>query len=644
MIPQNQSATPLDAWCIARLTAGKTHDQPIGRVSASVRTLVQQLADAPLESRAQVWEDFTSGLPEEVAVDLLSAVVAVNPDDPAPEDDGWETPRLEKPVHVNPFPVEIYPEPVERLVRQGAKAIGCPADFLGMTVLAVAGAAIGRSVSLRIKDGYFASSAFYIANVGKPGDGKSPAMSEVVLPLWRIDEEEHKKFKEAMAEYERGREAFEEAKKNARRVNQATKCRRRSDDGDDLDDDDEVAEAADPAPASVQPIRPILSRGVIDDFTTESLAPLLTDNPRGLLVTKDELSGLMGSLNQYRSGKGADRQILLSVWSGQPFIVDRKGNIDGIPIRVPHPFLGIVGGVQPELLGELNESKNRNDGFVDRILFAYPDPVPKGGWTDDGVPNETKVDWAEIVKRLWERPLIPTEGRLCPFVVKFTPEAKVLWRGWFNSHHDEQNADDFPDWLRGPWAKFDQYAARIALTLHMLRWSADPMRSEAVIPDVGAESMRDAVRLVDYLKHQTRRVRSIMNVAEKGNDGGEYVQTILRWIRRNRLESFSERDLIRNFPRFSDRAKDCHAALEWLVQRHCLRQRPEQARPNGRRGRKPSPNYDVNPRLIAALEGRTTLPRLDDSTRASAIVKIVNSASEERSWDGKEGSDVCPPF
>jgi hypothetical protein len=52
-----------------------------------------------------------------------------------------------------------------------------------------------------------------------------------------------------------------------------------------------------------------------------------------------------------------------------------------------------------------------------------------------------------------------------------------------------------------------------------------------------------------------------MRVKTKGNDGGESDQTILKWVGRNGLDSFFERDLNRNFPRFSERPKELRAAL-----------------------------------------------------------------------------------
>jgi len=616
----------------------------IRRASGPLRPLIERMAQASEEEREGIWEEHLAALPEEDSNALIGAVAEANPGDPAPDDDGWGAPELEKPVPVEPFPVDIYPETVARLIHQGARSIGCAPDFLGMTVLAVAGAAIGRSVSLLIKEGYFASAVFYVANIGKPGDGKSPAMNAVVRPLWGIDEEEHKRFKEAKADYERDLDAYEEAKKKGRsRPAKAKPKRDKTKEVEELDEDGEDTEDFDSPTETITPIRPILRRCAVDDATTESLALILADNPRGVLVTKDELTALMGSLNQYKSGRGSDRQFFLSAWSGSPIVVDRKGNVGREPIRVPHPYLGIVGGMPPDMFGELAEAKGRDDGFIDRMLFVFPDPLPKAGWSDEGIPRETSEAWAEIVRALWNRPLASVEGKECPNVIKFTPSAKAAWRAWYNSHHAEQNADDFPDWLRGPWAKMEQYAARIALTLHMLQWVVDPFRPETTTSEIESHTMKRVVRLVDYLKSHLRRVHSTMRVGSKGNDGGEYVQTILKWIRRSLQDSFSVRDLTRNFPRLGERPKELQSALSWLEARRCIHRR-ETEKQAGRPGRKPSPMFDVNPRLLPMLEGRSAEEPPAGSGLDSESVNYVNSAEESATQDQKEDDDDLIPF
>ena len=49
--------------------------------------------------------------------------------------------------------------------------------------------------------------------------------------------------------------------------------------------------------------------------------------------------------------------------------------------------------------------------------------------------------------------------------------------GMVHAHHAEQEADDFPDALEGPWGKLEAYAARLALILHLMDLASDPTRA-----------------------------------------------------------------------------------------------------------------------------------------------------------------------
>src|SRR5262249_12000466 len=106
--------------------------------------------------------------------------------------------------------------------------------------------------------------------------------------------------------------------------------------------------------------RPVMRRCIASDTTTESLCLLLNENPRGLLMIKDELSGLVAGLNQSKAGgKGHDRQIYLGLWAGEPVMVDRKSDRTGEPLYVHDPFVAIVGGIQPAVLDRLRGDGHR---------------------------------------------------------------------------------------------------------------------------------------------------------------------------------------------------------------------------------------------------------------------------------------------
>jgi hypothetical protein len=53
-----------------------------------------------------------------------------------------------------------------------------------------------------------------------------------------------------------------------------------------------------------EPESPVLERVVTGDVTIEKLAALLEDNPKGLLVSRDELGGWLASFTRYKGGAG----------------------------------------------------------------------------------------------------------------------------------------------------------------------------------------------------------------------------------------------------------------------------------------------------------------------------------------------------
>src|SRR4051812_21110128 len=95
--------------------------------------------------------------------------------------------------------------------------------------------------------------------------------------------------------------------------------------------------------------KPRLVHVLTTDATLEGLKVALENSP-GVCFAVDELAGWVRAQNQYKGGKGDDRQQLLSMWTCMFIVTTRKGA--GTTI-IPEPFLSICGGIQPDLLGEL---------------------------------------------------------------------------------------------------------------------------------------------------------------------------------------------------------------------------------------------------------------------------------------------------
>src|SRR5262249_20121019 len=201
------------------------------------------------------------------------------------------------------------------------------------------------------------SPRFYAANVGDPASGKTPAMDTVVKPYHAVQLRVIKEFKDAKAEYEKAQADREQVAKENRAL------------------PEDQRQPLPPLPT--EPARP--ERFVTVDVTVESLAPILEENPRGLLNQQDEGVAWVRGMGQYKNGRGNDRQFWLATWSGKSHLVDRKTQ-NGVPISIPRPFVNVICGMPPDMLGELADCRGRNDGFLDRILFAFPRCAGAADW------------------------------------------------------------------------------------------------------------------------------------------------------------------------------------------------------------------------------------------------------------------------
>ena len=122
---------------------------------------------------------------------------------------GADPPRVAAPGRAVPPGYSALP--ARDLAEAAAESIGCPVDFPAVAILAAASGIIGRSVILRVKPGYFVSASLYVALVGSPSSGKSPALRAALAPVWRIGQELHDEWRAAMERWneapddERGR-------------------------------------------------------------------------------------------------------------------------------------------------------------------------------------------------------------------------------------------------------------------------------------------------------------------------------------------------------------------------------------------------------------------------------------------------------
>jgi hypothetical protein len=266
------------------------------------------------------------------------------------------------PAPYQPFPVDAIPQPVQDYIVQGARALGCDPAFLALPALAVLASAIGNTRVIRLKRTWTEPSIVWSAVVAESGTLKSPAFRKVVGHLFHIQTEFWADYQAKEKEYRKLLEEFRAA-------------RRRADEPEDI--------------GGLTPEPPRARRVVCNDSTIEKLAELLEDNPRGLLVARDELAAWVGSFSRYKGSQGGtDLPNWLELFHAGFLSIDRKTG-DRKTIIVPRASVSVTGGIQPATLGRVLTPSSWIRGC--RPAFSWPCPrtPPKSGPRPRSTPGSS---------------------------------------------------------------------------------------------------------------------------------------------------------------------------------------------------------------------------------------------------------------
>ena len=376
-----------------------------------------------------------------------------------------------------PFPTDALPQPVRRFVRTGAQAVGCDPSYFALPMLTALAAAIGNTRRIELKRGWAAPPILWTAVVGESGTAKTPAFRIVMRPIRQREQRALAQHAEALADY-RQQLVRHEAELAAWKRDRL---------------------AGEPPLA---PGEPQAQRSIVSDATVEALAPILLANPRGLLLACDELAGWLGSFDRYSSGKGKDAAHWLSMHAGDSIVVDRK---TGEPrtIFVPQAAVCVTGGIQPGTLRRALGIEHRESGLAARLLLSCPPRTAKR-WTEAEIDLQTEADIARLFDRLYElEPLSDDNGQGRPAMVELTSDAKALWTNYYDGHGQEQV--ELEGDLAAAWSKLEEYAARLALVIHLTRWAAAD-RTLKTSEAADAASVSAGIRLAQWFKGEARRV------------------------------------------------------------------------------------------------------------------------------------------
>jgi hypothetical protein len=445
---------------------------------------------------------------------------------------------------VLPFPVGILPPVVCRFVACAARTIGCDPSQVAAPLLTAMAAAIGNTHRIELKAGWTEPPVLWMAIVGESGTHKTPAFKAALGPLKAAEAREQKAYAARCAAWE------EEQSLNPKNGSR----------------------------------RPVAKRHVVGDTTVEALAPILSANPRGILVGRDELAGWMTSFDRYaKSGRtSADSPQWLSMHSGEALSVDRKTG--PMPtIFVPSACVWIVGGIQPGILAKVMVQEHKDSGLLARMLFVMPPRRPRR-WSDAEMDPAVEATLRALFGRLLALTAATDEnGDPRPHILRLTQDARAAWATFYNSHarEQEQLADD----EAAAWSKLEGYAARFALIIHLLRRETnDPALEGSDIVD--RNSVDAGVALAAWFGSETRRVYATLSETSAQKS----TRRLLELIERHG-GSTSARELVQRCRAYKDVAQAELALRALADQGHGTWAAAKRSGPGG----PPAPRFTLHP-------------------------------------------------
>lgn len=497
----------------------------------------------------------------------------------------WPAPEP-LPVGLLPVPAmqaELLPETFTPWLTDIADRMQCPLDYPAIGALVTLAAAVGNQIAIRPKrhDDWTVIPNLFGAVIGRPGVLKSPALEESLKPLKRLAIKAREAYQQAMKEWELDR-ITADAKKDKLKddVKKAVKSDQEVDKDAlrlQLDELDEM-------------VAPTERRFIINDSTVEKVGELLNQNPRGLLLFRDELVGWLRTLD--RDGHEGDRAFYLEAWNGQgDFTYDRivRGTL-----HIQTVTLSVLGGIQPgplsAYLRAVLTGGQGDDGLLQRFqLMAYPD-VSEHWENIDRYPNTASKNRAfEIFEKLSHLDVaeagafLPDEKEAIPYL-RFAEDAQHLFDSWHKDLELELRSGkiDHPA-LEAHLSKYRSLMPSLALLFHLV----DRVDGRTDQNGVSLEAAAKAAAWCSYLIEHAKRVYGMAIDAT-----AHLAKSIADHITQGDLpDPFKARDLYRKHWTGLSSPKEIADPLNLLAELHWVR--PVEISTGGRS----TTHYLINPKV-----------------------------------------------
>jgi hypothetical protein len=523
--------------------------------------------------------------------DLDRRGLARSGNDHEPQVEEWDEPeQLPEPQQLNvpALPEGLLPTPLSPWLQDIAERLCLPLEMVAAPALVSLGALVGRSVGIcpKEQDDWLVVPNLWGGVIARPGWMKTPAIGEAMRPLQQLATIAHEEIQLKLDETGAREDCLQAQIDGIKQKIRGAVARGNVDELPSLEI--ELAQLKN----ALRESKVTEPRYMTQDPTVEKLGELLQQNPRGLLLLRDELSGWLRTLD--KPGREGEREFYLEAWNGtQPFTFDRIGRGT---VHIPSTTVSIFGGIQPGKLRAYVSSAMTNghgaDGLLQRFqVLVWPDSIPQ--WKNiDRAPNASALNTAfEIFQFLDQQ--VPAhwgeeigEVRGIP-ALRFDPEAQEFFNSWRDRLEQRLRSDEMAgrDAFESHLAKYRSLMPSLALLHHLVDVAAGTTSNPTNVGLIHAEV---AAAWCDFLEAHADKIyaaegpeSAALALGRRILEGKVQNGTTCREIYRQNWANLENRERVK-------------MALEVLEEAHWVR---VEERSPGAEGGRPLLRVIINPKL-----------------------------------------------
>lgn len=406
------------------------------------------------------------------------------------------------------FDINLLPKDVQEFVSQGADALdNSPSSMFGVGVMVMLGNAIGRRVGVRVKqnDTWTEHPNFWGALIAPPSFKKSPIIKTVSAPIKLAEGRAHDRHKEKKDKYTQEMAIY--------RLNKNMY-------------DKDFKEGETKALPPEQPKEPARERHMVSDATIEAVGQIMVDNPNGILLLMDELSGFFARLTS--ASREADRAFWLEAYTHQTnHPIDRIGRGSFI---IPHMIAGIFGSIQPDVIQKVvydtKKGATGGDGLLQRFQLAVVETQSSYEFKDTGIESKYRESYFKLFDKVLKRSPKTHGARVDNFnpfesdikeenktyYYKFTKEATKVFEEWSkDNHRNITKTEKHNPALSAHFGKYSGTFAKLALVL----FYCDRITGETKENTIDVKYARKAIEWLKFLESHARLIYDIGDIEEK---------------------------------------------------------------------------------------------------------------------------------